>query len=128
MNGTPHSTSLSSTSRKPSTRWHNKAWEIWSCGKLPWKRPPWEARLWLRLLEARDFNFYVKGERVQVTQANGVRQGSPDSPVLFAIGETLDATIEPVGNGSPPHVGRHPELGPPPHTGGAFMDDTYIWG
>ena len=51
--------------------------------------------------------------------------------MLFAaaIGETLDATLLTAEAGDPPpDVGRRPELHPPPHTGGAFMDDTYIWG
>ena len=91
---------------------------------------PWEARLWLRLLEARELNFFVQKHKVPVAQSNGVRQGSPDSPVLFAaeIGETLDAVLNSVNGGKPPHVGRHEALGPPPHSGAAFMDDTYVWG
>ncbi|CAE7394441.1 unnamed protein product [Symbiodinium necroappetens] len=91
---------------------------------------PWEARLWLRLLEARSLNFYVQKHKVSVEQTNGVRQGSPDSPVLFAaaIGETLDAVLNQVNGGKPPHVGRHGALEPPPHSGAAFMDDTYVWG
>ena len=91
---------------------------------------PWEARLWLRLLEARALNFYVQKHKVSISQTNGVRQGSPDSPVLFAaqIGETLDAVLNHVQGGEPPHVGRHAALCPPPHSGAAFMDDTYVWG
>ena len=91
---------------------------------------PWEARLWLSLLEARELNFFVHKRKVQVDQSNGVRQGSPDSPVLFAaqIGEILDATLAAVNGGQPPHVGRHEALQPPPHSGAAFMDDTYVWG
>ncbi|CAE7798805.1 YCF1, partial [Symbiodinium necroappetens] len=59
-----------------------------------------------------------------------VRQGSPDSPVLFAaaIGETLDAVLHSVRGGKPPQVGRHQALEPPPHSGAAYMDDTYVWG
>ena len=91
---------------------------------------PWEARLWLSLLEARELCFHVQQNHVGITQTNGVRQGSPDSPVLFAaqIGEALDATLQAVNGGKPPHVGRHDALQPPPHSGAAFMDDTYIWG
>ena len=77
---------------------------------------PWEARLWLSLLEARELNFFVQKHQVSVDQSNGVRQGSPDSPVLFAaaIGEALDATLAAVNGGQPPHVGRHEALQPPP--------------
>ena len=91
---------------------------------------PWEARLWLSLLEARELCFHVQNSQVSIDQTNGVRQGSPDSPVLFAaqIGEALDATLHAVNGGQPPHVGRHKALEPPPHSGAAFMDDTYIWG
>ena len=98
--------------------------------KIACQGKPWEARLWLRLLEARELNFYVQKHKVGVAQTNGVRQGSPDSPVLFAaeIGETLDATLQAVNGGKPPHVGRHEALEPPPHSGAAFMDDTYVWG
>ncbi|CAE7913948.1 unnamed protein product [Symbiodinium necroappetens] len=91
---------------------------------------PWEARLWLSLLEARELTFHVDKRQVCIQQSNGVRQGSPDSPVLFAakIGEALDATLAAVNGGAPPHVGRHKALEPPPHSGAAFMDDTYVWG
>ena len=91
---------------------------------------PWEARLWLSLLEARELHFWVQKHRVVVSQSNGVRQGSPDSPVLFAaqIGEILDDVLATVNGGRPPHVGRHQALEPPPHSGAAFMDDTYVWG
>ncbi|CAE7527033.1 unnamed protein product [Symbiodinium necroappetens] len=91
---------------------------------------PWEARLWLSLLEARELTFHVDKRQVRIEQSNGVRQGSPDSPVLFAakIGEALDATLAAVNGGAPPHVGRHKALEPPPHSGAAFMDDTYVWG
>ena len=91
---------------------------------------PWEARLWLSLLEARELHFWVQKHKVVVGQSNGVRQGSPDSPVLFAaqIGEILDCVLNKVNGGCPPHVGRHGALSPPPHSGAAFMDDTYVWG
>ena len=98
--------------------------------KIARKGMPWEARLWLSLLEARELHFHVQHSQVSICQTNGVRQGSPDSPVLFAaqIGEALDATLQAVDGGQPPHVGRHEALQPPPHSGAAFMDDTYIWG
>ena len=44
------------------------------------------------------------------------------------IGEILDYVLAKVNGGRPPHVGRHHALEPPPHSGAAFMDDTYVWG
>ena len=87
-------------------------------------------RLLGRGVNARELTFHVDKRHVRPEQTNGVRQGSPDSPVLFAakIGEVLDATLAAVNGGTPPHVGRHQALQPPPHSGAAFMDDTYIWG
>ena len=60
-------------------------------------------------------------------QTNGVRQGSPDSPVVFsgAIGETLDEVLQelqPV-----PRQGDNPKLPPSPQGGASFLDDTYLW-
>ncbi|CAE7300179.1 unnamed protein product, partial [Symbiodinium necroappetens] len=53
------------------------------------------------------------------------RQGSPDSPVLFSriIADDLQRALR----DAQPLLGdnRGP---PPPHSGGAFMDDTYLWG
>ncbi|OLP87929.1 Retrovirus-related Pol polyprotein from type-1 retrotransposable element R2 [Symbiodinium microadriaticum] len=86
---------------------------------------PWEARAWLALLEARELNVAVADEVVTVPQTNGVRQGSPDSPVLFSriVADDLQGALR----DAQPLLGdnRGP---PPPHSGGAFMDDTYLWG
>ena len=121
-NGKLLSTSSNLTLKRPSIRSLSKPKGTLSCAKLHSGETPWEARLWLRILEARELNFFVQGEQVTVDQSNGVR--------LFAaeIRETLDTTIAAVQKGAGPHTGKHPALEPPPHTGGAFIDDTYIWG
>ena len=86
---------------------------------------PWEARAWLALLEARELNIAVADEVVSVPQSNGVRQGSPDSPVLFSriIADDLQEALR----DAQPLLGEN-RGPPPPHSGGAFMDDTYLWG
>ena len=45
---------------------------------------PCEARAWLGLLEAREMRIAVGDTLTSIQQTNGVRQGSPDSPVLFS--------------------------------------------
>ena len=73
---------------------------------------PWEARWWLQLIQATSITFHVEGEQVTIPQSNGVRQGCPDSPVLFAaaIGEKMGATAEdfadPPGDPLPANRGR----------------------
>ncbi|CAE7192827.1 unnamed protein product [Symbiodinium sp. CCMP2592] len=76
---------------------------------------PWEARAWLGLLEPRE---------LRVAIGNGVRQGSPDSPVLFAaiIATALDEVLTRTAKHLPPVGGPNP-----PQSGGAFMDDIYLW-
>ena len=70
----------------------------------------------------------VGGEEVGVPQTNGVRQGSPDSPVLFSarVGEALLETLQHTQQQD--RGGDNPLLPPPPHHGGSYMDDTYLWG
>ena len=89
---------------------------------------PWEARLRLSLLQAREVTVAVGGEEVGVPQTNGVRQGSPDSPVLFSarVGEALTETL--AHTQQQDRGGDNPLLPPPPYHGGSYMDDTYLWG
>ncbi|CAE7492290.1 unnamed protein product [Symbiodinium sp. CCMP2592] len=70
----------------------------------------------------------VTQQEVEVPQTNGVRQGSPDSPALFSarVGEIVERTLD--ATKTMPRGGDRPFLPPPPHHGGSFMDDTYIWG
>ena len=55
----------------------------------------WEARLWVDLVENRELEVYAQGLPRPVQQTNGARQGSPDSPVIFAsvIGDVLNETL-----------------------------------
>ena len=79
---------------------------------------PWEARLWTSLLEARSPAHRNRGGSCRV------RQGSPDSPVVFAaltaqaLEEAVSQTAHMLGGARGP---------PPPQQGGAYMDDTYLW-
>ena len=88
---------------------------------------PWEALLWLQLLRADHLTLAVCGELLHVPQTNGVRQGSPDSPVVFSasIGETLDEVLAELQHVS--RQGENPKLPPSPHEGASFLDDTYLW-
>ncbi|CAE7301426.1 pol, partial [Symbiodinium sp. CCMP2592] len=89
---------------------------------------PWESRTWLQLIGARGFKVVLGDATVPISQTNGVRQGSPDSPSLFSagIGEAIDQVVEDLRG--EPRQGPDPKLPPAPHGIGAFMDDTYIWG
>ena len=82
---------------------------------------PWEANLWIDIIQARELHIAVGDAITIVAQSNGVRQGSPDSPVLFAdlVGEVLEDTLQEAG---PP-----PQTPPSPMQGAGFMDDTYLW-
>ena len=44
---------------------------------------PWEARAWVTLLRAGEMTIDFRGETFVLSQTNGVRQGSPDSPIAF---------------------------------------------
>ncbi|CAE7250880.1 unnamed protein product [Symbiodinium sp. KB8] len=88
---------------------------------------PWEARVWLSLLHAKGMDVQFGGTNVFITQSNGVRQGGPDSPVVFSalIGDTLLKTAEKV---TADPRGPDSRLPPPPHHTAGYMDDVYVWG
>ena len=89
---------------------------------------PWEARAWLSIIHGQQLHVIpappASQQPVPIQQTNGVRQGSPDSPILFALkaGQILDNTLQ--AQQPPPLVQGTPG---PPHEGGQFMDDTYLW-
>ncbi|CAE7572889.1 unnamed protein product [Symbiodinium microadriaticum] len=86
---------------------------------------PWEANLWLSVLETRALNIAVGDVITTVPQTNGIRQGSPDSPDLFGAIVARDlATAIQAAPAQPPDSKGGP---PPPQTGGCFLDDTYLW-
>ena len=110
---------------------------------------PWEAKAWIDILANEVINVTVEKEALEVEQTNGVRQGSPDSPVAFAalIGQVLNEVLglpPRTANPTPPTpttlrngtmqqpAGRPnkttPDGGPPmPSNGGGFQDDIYLW-
>ena len=84
---------------------------------------PWEARLWTSLLQARSLHIATGDHITHVEQTNGVRQGSPDSPVVFGAltAEALDRAVSQTA-----HMLGEARGPPPPEQGGAYMDDTYL--
>ena len=113
-------------------------------GKLPW-----ESRLWIDLLTNEQIRVTVADEVHCMEQTNGVRQGAPDSPVIFAamIGQVLNEVLgqaPATANATPPtpmtvertstasavpqFQDRAPDNGPAmPSNGGGFQDDVYLW-
>ena len=83
---------------------------------------PWEAHAWMALLQADAVRVSAGGQIIVVEQTTGVRQGGPDSPVLFAalMGRNLQRAQLPQQDAS----GHGPLC---PYHEGAFMDDTYVW-
>ena len=110
---------------------------------------PWEARLWTDMLMNERICVSMANETHDVQQTNGVRQGAPDSPVIFAamVGQILNEVLGPpssTANLTPPTPmrdhreeahrdvrpkgDRAPDGGPPmPANGGGFQDDVYLW-
>ena len=110
---------------------------------------PWEARLWIDLLTNDEIKVMLEEEVLPVEQTNGVRQGAPDSPVIFAaiVGQILNEVLgAPPRSPNPtpptpmnvnsgeltsadgPGVDVAPDNGPPmPSHGGGFQDDIYLW-
>ena len=110
---------------------------------------PWEARLWIDMLVNSSINVQLENETQKVEQSNGVRQGAPDSPVIFAaiVGQILNEVLGPparspnptppqpmvitrteASEGTRPKEDRAPDGGSPmPTNGGGFQDDIYLW-
>ncbi|CAE7690139.1 unnamed protein product [Symbiodinium sp. CCMP2592] len=86
---------------------------------------PWEALMWLSILETRTLNVAVGDTITPVPQTNGIRQGSPDSPDLFGaiVARDLQSAIHAAPTQGPDAQGGPP----PPRAGGSFLDDTYLW-
>ena len=84
---------------------------------------PWEAKAWVSLLKANRIRIFFRGDTFEITQSNGVRQGSPDSPIAFGriVARTLDLSLQEA------QAERPTQGEPPPEHGGSYMDDTYIW-
>ena len=89
---------------------------------------PWEAKAWLSIIHGTELHIVpappASQQPIHIEQSNGVRQGSPDSPILFALkaGQILENTLE--AHQTPPPIQGNPGL---PHEGVQFMDDTYLW-
>ena len=84
---------------------------------------PWEGRAWTALIHAQNLEIFFRGETFKLQQSNGVRQGSPDSPIAFGriVAKDLEQSIAEAS----PHKPTTGE--PPPENGGCFMDDSYLW-
>ena len=86
-------------------------------------KSPWEGRAWTALLYAQEIEIFFRGEHFKLPQTNGVRQGSPDSPIAFGriIAVDLEKSIAEARGAKPT------DNEPPPEDGGSFMDDSYLW-
>ena len=84
---------------------------------------PWEARSWVTLLHAKEIRIFFRDETFIIDQTNGVRQGSPDSPIAFGriVAKELDASIREAS------AAKDMTGDPPPEDGCCYMDDSYIW-
>ena len=84
---------------------------------------PWEGRAWVSLIHAQNLEIFFRGEIFKLPQSNGVRQGSPDSPIAFGriVATDLEKSIAEAAPAKPT-AGE-----PPPENGGCFMDDSYLW-
>ena len=80
---------------------------------------PWEARAWTQLIRSDKLTIATDEFQLNVTQTNGIRQGSPDSPVLFAslMADRLGGIL--------PSKENCPQ--PLPTSGGSYMEDTCLW-
>ena len=84
---------------------------------------PWEARAWISLVHANEMEIVFREEHFRLPQSNGVRQGSPDSPIAFGriVAKDLEKSLAEAKHAKPTS-GE-----PPPEDGGCYMDDSYLW-
>ena len=77
----------------------------------------------MTLLHAKEIRIFFRDETFVIGQTNGVRQGSPDSPIAFGriVAKELDASIREAS------VVKDTTGDPPPEDGCCYMDDSYIW-
>ena len=80
---------------------------------------PWEARGWMQLIRSDKLTIATEESQLDIMQTNGIRQGSPDSSVLFAslVADRLGGILQKKETCSQPL----------PTSAGATMDDTYLW-
>ena len=75
-----------------------------------------EAKAWVSLLKANRIRIFFRGDTFEITQSNGVRQGSPDSPIAFGriVARTLDLSLQEA------QAERPTQGEPPPEHGGSY--------
>ena len=74
---------------------------------------PWEARAWVTLLRAGEMTIDFRGETFVLSQTNGVRHGSPDSPIAFGriVSKDLEGLLMLLVGISPPLATLRPKTG-----------------
>ena len=87
---------------------------------------PWEARAWLSIIHGTGLQIIpappASQQPIHIEQSNGVRQGSPDSPTLFALkaGQILENTLD--AQRTPPLV--QGDRAPPTKAGNSWTTPT----
>ena len=85
---------------------------------------PWEARAWISLVHANEMEIVFREEHFKLPQSNGVRQGSPDSPIAFGriVAKDLEKSLAEAKHAKPTS-GE-----PPPEDGGCSTWTTATCG